>query len=153
MNITIRKIKPEDETRWRELWDGYTRFYEREPNDAITRRTWKSILDPATDLDAIVAEVDGSSVIGMANYLIHENTSTLTPVCYLADLFVDPIHRGGNTGKLIIDWLVEEMKSQGWARIYWHTKETNYRARGLYDKYGPHSGFLRYAIENPTNKT
>jgi hypothetical protein len=26
--------------------------------------------------------------------------------------------------------------------------ETNYRARGLYDKYTPHSGFLRYVILN-----
>jgi hypothetical protein len=24
-----------------------------------------------------------------------------------------------------------------------------YRARGLYDKYTPHSGFLRYAVNNP----
>jgi len=40
------------------------------------------------------------------------------------------------------------MKRQGWARLYWATKETNYRARGLYDKYTPHSGFLRYQIIN-----
>ena len=25
----------------------------------------------------------------------------------------------------------------------------NYRARGLYDKYTPHSGFLRYVVMNP----
>ena len=27
------------------------------------------------------------------------------------------------------------------------TKEINYRARSLYDKYGPHSGFLRYVVD------
>ena len=47
---------------------------------------------------------------------------------------------------MLIDWLVEEMKLQGWSRLYWNTKENNYRARGLYDKYTPHSGFLRYVV-------
>ena len=28
-------------------------------------------------------------------------------------------------------------------------RENNYRARGLYDKYTPHSGFLRYVVLNP----
>jgi hypothetical protein len=51
----------------------------------------------------------------------------------------------------MIDWLVAEMSTQGWSRLYWHTKETNYRARGLYDKYTPHSGFLGYVIMNSTS--
>jgi len=42
------------------------------------------------------------------------------------------------------------MKSRGWARLYWATRETNYRARGLYDKFTPHSGFLRYVVTNPS---
>ena len=52
----------------------------------------------------------------------------------------------------VIDWLVEEMKTQGWSRLYWHTKENNYRARGLYDKYASHSGFVRYALHNPPER-
>lgn len=40
------------------------------------------------------------------------------------------------------------MKANKWSRLYWATRETNYRARGVYDKYGPHSGFLRYVILN-----
>ncbi len=51
-------------------------------------------------------------------------------------------------GKQLIDWLVAEMKAQKWSRLYWNTRETNYRARGLYDKYTAHSGFLRYVINN-----
>ena len=30
MTVTIRKIEARDEPRWRELWAGYCRFYERE---------------------------------------------------------------------------------------------------------------------------
>ena len=145
----IRRIEARDESRWRVLLDGYTRFYEREPREEITRHAWKRIMDPAAPVFAIVAEGEGGEVIGIANYLIHESVSSIAPVCYLQDLFVDPKTRAKGIGKAMIDWLVAEMRAKGWSRLYWSTRETNYRARGLYDKYTPHSGFLRYVIENP----
>ena len=146
-NLMIRKIQPRDEPRWRVLWDAYNRFYEREPNEAITRNAWERLMNSATPMYAIVAERE-QNVVGIANYVIHESTSRLTPVCYLQDLFVDPAERGGGIGRMLIDWLVDEMKSQGWSRIYWHTKENNYRARALYDSYTPRSAFVHYVIEN-----
>jgi GNAT superfamily N-acetyltransferase len=146
MTVSIRRIESRDEPRWRELWDGYTRFYEREPSVAITRHAWARIMDPASPVHAIVAERAGAGVIGIANYIIHDNTWTLTPVCYLQDLFVDPAERAAGAGKQLIDWLLAEAKRQGWSRVYWNTRENNYRARGLYDKYTPHSGFLRYVV-------
>jgi GNAT superfamily N-acetyltransferase len=97
---------------------------------------------------AAVAEVDGR-VAGIANYLLHESTGSLRPVCYLQDLFVDPATRGSGVGRELIGWLVAEMKAHRWSRLYWSTRETNYRARALYDQFTPHSGFLRYAINNP----
>jgi GNAT superfamily N-acetyltransferase len=148
MTLATRKIEARDQTRWRALWDGYTRFYEREPSEIIAQYTWARIMDPASPVHAIVAEREGD-VIGMANYIIHENASALTPACYLQDLFVDPDKRGAGVGQALIDWLVGEMKTKGWSNLYWNTRENNYRARGLYDKYTPHSGFLRYVIKNP----
>jgi GNAT superfamily N-acetyltransferase len=146
MTVTIRKIEARDEPRWRALWEGYCRFYERELSEAITRHTWARIMEAASPVHGIVAERAGEGVIGMSNYIIHENTWSLTPVCYLEDLFVDPEKRAAGVGKALIDWLVAEAKRQGWSRVYWHTRETNYRARGLYDKYTPHSGFVRYVV-------
>lgn len=150
MTITIRKIDVGDAARWRELWDGYCRFYEEDVPDAVTRHTWGRIMDPTSPVHAIVAEQRGGDVIGFANYTIHESTWTLAPVCYLEDLFVDPRERAVGVGKQQIDWLLAEMAREGWARVYWHTKDTNYRARGLYDKYTRHSGFLRYVVINPS---
>jgi GNAT superfamily N-acetyltransferase len=147
MTTRIRKIEARDEARWRVLWDGYCRFYEREPAPKVNDHTWQRIMDAASSVHGIVAEREGV-VIGIANYIIHENTSTLTPICYLQDLFVDPELRAGGVGQRLIDWLVAEMKAQNWSRLYWNTKENNYRARGLYDKYTPHSGFLRYVVNN-----
>jgi ribosomal protein S18 acetylase RimI-like enzyme len=149
MTVTVRKIKTRDQKRWGALWRGYCRFYERDLSGPVTRHTWKRIMDPASPVHAIVAERKGDGVIGMANYIIHENTWTLTPVCYLQDLFVDPKKRAVGVGQQLIDWLLVEMKARKWSRLYWNTKENNYRARGLYDKYTPHSGFLRYVVNNP----
>ena len=146
MTPVVRKIEARDEARWRTLWDGYTRFYEREPNEALTRATWSRLMDPASPIHGIVAEHRDAGVVGMANYVLHESTSTLTPVCYLQDLFVAPELRAGGVGQQLIDWLVAQMSAQNWARVYWNTRETNYRARGLYDKYTPHSGFIRYNL-------
>ena len=149
MSVRIRPIEPRDEARWRELWDGYCRFYEREPSEPIAGYTWARILSKEAPVHAIVAERSDGYVIGMANYIVHDNTATLTPVCYLQDLFVEPNERARGVGKALIDWLLTQMQASGWSRLYWNTKENNYRARGLYDKYTPHSGFLRYVVMNP----
>jgi GNAT superfamily N-acetyltransferase len=149
VTLAVRRVDRGDEERWRELWDAYCRFYEREPCEAVTNQTWARIMDAASPVKAIVAAHEQDRVVGIANYIVHESTSTLTPVCYLQDLFVDPSYRESGAGRLLIEWLVTEMKAHGWARLYWHTKENNYRARGLYDTFTPHSGFLRYVIKNP----
>jgi GNAT superfamily N-acetyltransferase len=143
---TVRRLEARDEARWRELWDGYCRFYERTLSEPITRHTWARLVDAAAPMHGIVAEREGEGVIGICNYIIHENTWSLTPVCYLEDLFVDPLCRAEGVGRSLIDWLVDEAKRERWSRVYRHTRETNYRARGLYDKYGPHSGFVRYVV-------
>jgi GNAT superfamily N-acetyltransferase len=144
--VQIRRIEARDEPRWRELFAQYTRFYEREPDEAITGHVWSRIMNPAAPVHGIVADGGTQGVAAIANYLLHESTGSVAPVCYLQDLFVDPAMRGGGIGEALIDWLVAETERQGWSRLYWNTKENNYRARALYDKYAPHSGFLRYVV-------
>ncbi len=150
MQPIIRPIEPPDRLRWEPLWDGYTRFYEREPREDVTAHLWARLMDPASPVHGIVAEDPKAGVIGLAHYILHDSTSLLTPVCYLQDLFVDPQVRAKGAGKLIIGWLVAKMQSEGWSRLYWNTKEDNYRARGLYDKFTPRDPFIRYSITRPT---
>lgn len=147
MTVSIRKIEARDEARWRTLWAGYLRFYKEDLPEAITQHTWKRLMSVESQVFGIVAEDSDAGVIGIANYLIHESTWAATPLCYLEDLFVDPARRAKGVGEQLIDWLVAETKSRGWSGLYWHTRETNYRARGLYDKYSPHSGFVRYVAK------
>lgn len=146
MNPIIRKLKESEFSEWQNLWDGYTRFYEREPDKSITEHLWNRIFDDSVPLYAVVAEHE-QQMVGFMHYIIHENTSTLSPVCYLQDLYVSPDLRAGGIGQQLIDWLIDQGEVNQWSRVYWNTKENNYRARGLYDKYTPHSGFLRYVVE------
>ncbi len=146
MQPTIRPIEQRDRARWEPLWDGYTRFYEREPREDITAYLWTRLFDPASPVSGIVAEDAKLGVIGLGHYFTHDSTSLLSPVCYLQDLFVDPAARANGAGKVMIDWLVAKMQAEGWSRLYWNTKENNYRARGLYDKFTPRDPFVRYTI-------
>ncbi len=149
--VKVRRAEAHDESAWRVLWDEYNRFYGREPREEVTRYTWKRVLDPACPVHSLVAEADGK-VMGIANYVIHENTSQMLPSCFLQDMIVADEARGCGVGRKLIEWLLAEMRTQGWSRVYWNTKENNYRARFLYDKFTPHSGFVRYVVNNPECK-
>ena len=115
--------------------------------DVFRVDTWGRIMDAASPVHAIVAERPERGVIGFSNYVIHENTWTLTPVCYLEDLFVDPAMRAAGVGAQLIDWLLAETRAEGWSRLYWHTDEGNVRARKLYDSYVKSDGHVRYRMK------
>jgi GNAT superfamily N-acetyltransferase len=148
MSLHIRRITSEDYPAWRQLWAGYHDFYQNNISDEVTQHTWLRIMDENSPVQCIVADSAKEGVIGMANYILHDSTWAIEPICYLQDMFVKPDVRANGTGEAMLDWLKEQMTEQGWARLYWLTKENNYRARGLYDKYTPHSGFVRYVVVN-----
>jgi len=144
-NCTIRAALPSDERVWRQLWRGYSDFYQVDLSDEVTNRTWKRILDPDSAVMCIVAEIDGQ-VYGFANCVVHENTWETQPVCYLEDLYVTPAARGRGLARALIEWLRNAMRAEGWARIYWVTQAENVPARHLYDKFTQSDGFVRYVI-------
>lgn len=142
---TIRSALPSDEGAWRKLWRGYCSFHEAEVPDEVTSRTWKRILDPDSAVMCIVAEVDGQ-VYGFANCVVHENTWESQAVCYLEDLYVAPAARRHGIGRALIEWLRNAMRAEGWARLYWHTRVDNDRARKLYDRFAEADDVVRYVI-------
>ncbi len=149
MTVTlIRSALPADESAWRQLWQGYCDFYGVRLKPAVTERTWSRILNPDSGVLCMVAEVDGQ-VYGFANCVVHENTWETQPVCYLEDLFVLPSARGRGLGRALIDWLRNAMRAEGWARVYWVTKQDNLIARGLYDSFTAADDTVRYVLRQP----
>jgi GNAT superfamily N-acetyltransferase len=144
----VRDLTANDEHAWRRLWAGYCNFYEAVLSDSQTDLTWRRLIDPTSSIKGLIAENPEGRVIGMCNYILHENTWTSTPVCYLEDLFVEPTLRGDGVGEAMISELQDRMKIEGWSRVYWNTKENNYRARGLYDKFTRADGFVRYVLKS-----
>ncbi|CAG0997818.1 D-amino-acid N-acetyltransferase [Burkholderiales bacterium] len=152
-SVRVRPIRASDERAWRELWRGYCEFYEVALAEDVTRHTFARIADPGSPVSGIVAESVRGDVVGIANYLLHENTWTTTPVCYLEDLFVAPAARGNGAGRALLDWLVSAARENGWSRLYWMTRHDNVTARRLYDHYAKADGFVRYVVVPPRSET
>ncbi len=143
--LVVRPAFAGDEAAWRTLWRGYCDFYKAEVSETVTAHTWARILDPASAVNCIVAVHDGA-LTGFANYVVHDATWEMQPLCYLEDLFVAPQARGTGAGKAMVQWLRDGMATRGWARLYWVTHRDNATARQLYDQFVGADEFVRYVV-------
>ena len=146
-DLSIRPVTRVDYNQWLPLWNGYNAFYGRSGPTAlpteITQITWARFFDAYEPLFALVAETNGH-LVGLAHYLFHRSTTTITPICYLQDLFTSEPARGKGVGKALIKAVYEQAKNTGTTRLYWHTHESNKTARRLYDQVAENSGFIVY---------
>jgi GNAT superfamily N-acetyltransferase len=145
--ILIRPIQQTDFTQWKFLWDGYNAFYGREGStalpDATTHTTWSRFFDVNESMHALVAEQAGQ-LLGLVHFLFHRSTISITPTCYLQDLFTQESARGKGVGRSLIEEVYKLARQAGSSRVYWLTHETNETAMKLYDKVAEKSGFIVY---------
>ncbi|MGU3495571.1 N-acetyltransferase family protein [Xanthobacteraceae bacterium A53D] len=146
MPVIVRAPVAADEAEWRRLWAGYNDFYNADVPEAATAHTWRRLLDPASPVFGLMAELDGR-LAGMALCVAHEGTWSMTRLCYLEDLFVDPQVRGAGVARAIMDHLVAHCRASGFSDLYWHTRDTNTTARRLYDSYVAVDDHVRYRME------
>lgn len=147
-NHTVRIAAASDETAWRALWRGYQSFYEIDLSEAVNDLTWSRIIGSDTpEMGGLLAATAEGAVVGMLNYIIHPNTWSATPVCYLEDLFVDADARGGGAARALIEHLAAMGRDAGWSRIYWHTARDNAQAQILYNKVAERTGWVRYDLD------
>lgn len=139
--IEISPLRAEDRARWEVLARGYKEFYQTEVSDEGYERTWQRLLR-AEDVFGSAARLDGQ-VVGLVHYLFHANPWAAGS-CYLQDLFVDQAVRGQGVARALIEHVAEVARERGMARLYWHTKQDNERARVLYDKVATFRGFISY---------
>ena len=141
----IRDPDGSDEPAWRTLWAGYNEFYKTTIAETVTDTTWRRILDPASPIFARLAERD-ETVVGFSLSVLHEGTWTVSPICHLEDLFVDPTARGIGIGRALIQDLIDLGKAKNWSHLYWHTKVDNAAGRRLYDQFATADDFVRYRL-------
>ena len=141
MTIHIAPLRVEDHARWIVLARGYKAFYKTTLEDAEYAKTWQRLL--AQDgVFGLGATRDGQ-LLGIAHYLFH-TTVWAENVCYLQDLFVDPLARGQGAARALIEAAARISKERGATRFYWLTQEHNATGRALYDKVAKFNGFIRY---------
>ena len=145
MTVTVRDLTAADEARWRELWQGYLAFYESDVAPAVSNTTWSRLLDAGEPaMFGLAAEAENGAVIGIVHCVLHMNTWTEKPICYLEDLFVDAQARNRGAGRALIEAVRE--RGQGWHRIYWRTRNDNTTARALYDTLADGTDWVTYEI-------
>ena len=132
-NIVIRPVTEADQEAWRALYTGYLVFYKREPTERVLSTVWSWLMDPAHEMEGLVADVDGVTV-GLANFRRMPSPLRAADIGFLDDLFVSPQARGHGVVEAIFDRLGEIAQARGWEIVRWMTADDNYRARSVYDK-------------------
>jgi GNAT superfamily N-acetyltransferase len=142
-DIVVRPLRSEDHAHWLPLWKGYQAFYAVDIPSATSALTWTRLLDPAEPMGGALAW-KGADAIGLVHHIRHRSCWTAGDYCYLQDLFVAPAVRGGGVGRMLIEHVYALAASEGCARVYWLTHETNSVAMQLYDRIAKRSGFIQY---------
>jgi GNAT superfamily N-acetyltransferase len=145
MTLELRDATHRDESDFRNLWAQYLAFYDVNLAPEVTDATWTRLMDQGSPVKARLAVLDGHT-LGFAIHLHHPSTWVASEDCYLEDLFIAPEARGKGLGRALIDDLITLARQKGWSRLYWHTEETNTRARTLYDQYVASDGHIRYRM-------
>ena len=144
-DLKIRPLQRADKERWLELWEGYLTYYEATLSPDQTEVTWSRLHDPLFNMSGLVAVAD-QRVIGITHYLFRPSSWALNDYCYLEDLYVEQATRGAGAGRSLIDAVIAAARAKGSGRVYWTTKESNTRARVLYDSYSLASEFVQYRL-------
>lgn len=143
--MMIRDAFPSDEQSWRRLWEGYLEFYKADVAEEVTAKTWERLIRKQDGFLCRIAETGGTPC-GFSLSVLHAGTWSISPICYLEDLFVDAEHRGRGIGEALIRDLAGLAKSNGWSRVYWHTQTDNAAARSVYDRFTKADDFVRYRL-------
>jgi GNAT superfamily N-acetyltransferase len=142
--IMIRPLQPSDRDDWKRLWTGYLDYYETMVPQTVYESTFARLMgDDPQDFNGLIALVDGRAM-GLTHYLFHRHCWKIENVCYLQDLFVDPMARGKGLGRRLIEAVYAAADVNGTPSVYWLTQDFNVAGRQLYDRIGKLTPFIRY---------
>ncbi len=145
--LNIRPIAAADESEWRRLWTAYLEFYQSSVPEEVYRSSFDRMLagnaGAENEFRGLIAELD-SKPVGLVHYLFHRHGWKLENVCYLQDLYADPVVRGTGVGRALIEAVYENADEAGCPSVYWLTQDFNATARQLYDRIGTKTPFIQY---------
>lgn len=142
----IRRPEPVDRADWGRLYTGYAAFYRVEQTEAMRERVWGWLMDPAHEVEGLVAEGAGG-LVGLAHFRPYARPLSASTGGFLDDLFVAPEARGTGAAQALIEAVAAEGRARGWTLLRWITAGDNLRARALYDRMAVPTGWVTYDLK------
>lgn len=140
--ISVSPLAAADHEGWLRLWDANNRGVR---NNDVTTVTWERLLDTHYPLYGLGARVDGV-LAGLVHAVLHPVTGHIFPVCYMQDLFVDPVYRRRGVARALVRELAKRGKAEKWVRIYWLAEGANKEAQSFYRDLGLKLDFNLYVM-------
>ena len=145
--MLVEPPQPNDKAAWRDLFDGYQRFYMMPENPQVAETVWQWIHDPTHPTECLLAREPSGQVVGLAHFRALPRPLSGTEAGFLDDLFVIPEVRGNGAADALIAAIGAIGRERGWSWLRWFTAENNYRARALYDRVASLSQWKTYQLD------
>lgn len=146
MTTTVRPATASDRADWERLFGEYGVFYKTEFTAEVLERVWGHVIDDASGLSALVAEVDGT-LVGLAHFRSHPDTFSGDRDWFLDDLYTAADARGHGVATALIEEITRiarETAPNGSLR--WITAADNDRAQRVYDRVATRTTWLTYEV-------
>ena len=147
MSVTVRAVDAGDHSAWLLLYAAYGDFYKVVQTDAMRATVWGWLLDPACEVEGLVAVDSAGRVIGITHFRAFRRPLSASVGGFLDDLFVDPQARGTGAAHALIAGVEAVGRARGWSVIRWITAADNARARVVYDRLAIATPWVTYDIK------
>lgn len=144
--MQVRPVTIDDYAQWQGLYTAYAAFYQVDQTPDMRARVWSWLMDPAHEVNGLVAE-QGGSLIGLAHYRPYARPLSASTGGFLDDLFVANAARGMGAGRALIAALSDIGRAKGWSVLRWITADSNQTARALYDQVATQTPWVTYDIK------
>jgi GNAT superfamily N-acetyltransferase len=142
--VTVVPVAAEHRAAWACLYAGYAAFYKVEQTEAMRETVWGWLMDPAHEVNGLVALGAAGEPVGLAHYRPYARPLRGGYGGFLDDLFVDPAQRGQRIADALIEAVAAIGREKGWGVIRWITADDNYRGRGVYDRLATRTMWITY---------
>ena len=144
MEVTVRPTAERDREAWEELYAGYARFYRVTQTAEMRERVWSWLLDEANPVRGLVAVDEEDRPVGLTHFRPFHRPLSASIGCHLDDLFVTHAARRSPAGALLLREVGRIAAAEGWTVVRGITRENNYRARVMYDRFAERTNWVTY---------
>ena len=141
----VDEVQERDRAAWQALFDGYGQFYNVDMPPEKLDRVWAWLHDGGHELcGLVVRSAPEADPVGLAHFRPFARPLHGSVGCYLDDLFVAPAARGNGAVDALLKQLRVRAAENGWDVVRWITRESNARARVVYDRTGSQTDLITY---------